>query len=183
VIGFSLYMAGPYTLLHPRKLYAQIRECASASDRAHAVLECLSGATGARSGFLLLFADRQLEVAAATAGGAPPAGLMEEARRAWSEQSTSVRSDNTTMDVRGHMQHLTPTEQALPWTDPQGGAYVARILAVHRDSQFIQVGVAMLKLDAGRPLAALRRTHVEALCNALLDAGDVRGNVQLSEPA
>jgi hypothetical protein len=173
-------MPGPYTVPHPRKLYALLRACPSSSTRATAALQFLCGSTGARAGHLLLSVDGQLAV---VAGGEPPAGLVAEARRAWSAQPSNAPSDNTTGDMRAYMQNRSDTEQEREWTDGNGATHMARVLSVHRDARFVRVAVAMLQLEAGRPLAVLRRVHVEALCNALLDSGDVQGHPLLSEPA
>jgi hypothetical protein len=173
-------MPGPYILPHPRKLYALLCACPSSSTRAVAALQCLCGSTGAPAGYLLLSVDGQLAV---VAGGEPPAGLLVEARRAWNAQPSSAPSDNTTGDMHAYMQNLGDTEEELEWTAGNGATYMARVLSVHREARFVRVAVAMLQLEAGRPLAVLRRVHVEALCNALLDSGDVQDHPLLSEPA
>jgi hypothetical protein len=38
----------------------------------------------------------------------------------------------------------------------------------------LPVGLVMLRAREGRSLAPIRQVHVEAMCNALLDAGDVQ---------
>jgi hypothetical protein len=176
-------MPVPVALPHPRKLYSNLQACPSPEGRAKAVLEFMRGASGARAGFLLLWHDDGLVVAAGSAGAQPPAGLVDAAQRAWSEHPKTLRSDNTTVDLRGHMKSLTSDQDEAPWTSSSGARFAHRVLTIHRDSRWLPLGIAMLELDDGQRLAPLRRAHVEAMGDSLFDSGDVKGVMPLPEPA
>lgn len=176
-------MPVPVALPHPRKLYSILQACPSADARAKAVLEFLRVASGARSGFLLLWRDDRLVVAAGSPTTQLPAGLLEAAQQAWSERPTTLRSDNTTIDLRGHMKGLIAEPDDSPWTNGSGASFAHRVLTIHRDSRWLPLGIAMLELDPAHRLAPLRRAHVESMGDALFDSGDVQGAEPLPQPA
>ena len=148
------------------------------------MLEFMRQATGARAGFLFLWRDNRLVVVAGSPTAEPPPGLFEAAQRAWDERPTSLRSDTTTVDLRGHLKALGAAEpQETRWTSGGGASFTHRVLTIHRDSCWLPLGVAMLEIDAAHRLAPLRRAHVESMGEALFDCGDVQGAEPLPQPA
>lgn len=176
-------MPVPVALPHPRKLYSILQACPSAEARAKAVLEFMRAASGARAGFLLLWRDERLVVAAGMPTAEPPPGLLDAAQHAWNERPTTLRSDNTTLDLRGHMKGLNADPVEPPWISRGGASFAHRVLTIHRDSRWLPLGVAMLELDSAHQLAPLRRAHVESMGDALFDSGDVKGAEPLPQPA
>jgi len=178
------WMPAPVALPHPRKLYSILQACPSAEARAKAVIEFMRLASGARAGFLLLWRDERLIIAAASPVAEPPAGLLEAAQCAWSERPLALRSDTTTVDLRGHMKGLAAAEPVeSPWQSGGGASFAHRVLTIHRDSSWLPLGIAMLELDTAHRLAPLRRAHVESMGDALFDAGDVQGAEPLPQLA
>jgi hypothetical protein len=147
------------------------------------VLEFLRSATGANGGYLFLWNNAELVLAAAAPGGEPPSGLEREALRFWNDHPRSTRSDNATVDLHGHMKTLNPDDGVSSVTTPSGTTFLHRVLTVHRDSQWVSVGIAMLEHESAQFLATLRRAHIDALCNALIDASDVQIGDPVPEPA
>jgi hypothetical protein len=106
-------------------------------------------------------------------GGDSPE-LFAEVTRAWKQDLDQLPENNQTMtmdadssDVSRHMATYAP------WRDTRNEAFERRLLCVYRYARWTPVGMAMLKCEGGRQLAAVRHAHVEALCGALLDEGDV----------
>jgi len=166
-------MTAPVTLPHPRRLYAMIRACTTPATRAQAVLESLRACTGAGSGFLFLAKGNELLLMARTADKTPPSGLQEEATRAWSQQPKTLSSDSTIADTLTKLQIPRVNDEMALWTSGTGQAFGQRLLSIYRGSRWLAVGIAMLEPPQGKPLVSMHRVHVEALCNALIDAGDV----------
>jgi hypothetical protein len=176
-------MPAPVALPHPRKLYSILHACPSAEARAKAVLEFMRAASGARAGFLMLWRDERLVVVASSPSAEPPAGLLDAAQHAWNERPTIWQSDNTTLDLRGHMKALAADPVEQPWISRGGASFAHRMLTIHRDSRWLPLGIAMLELDTAQRLAPLRRAHVESMGDALFDSGDVKGAEPLPQPA
>jgi hypothetical protein len=164
-------MPDPVSVLHPRKLYEMIRACPTAKARAQAALEFVRGSTGATKGVLLLAWDGKLMRAASTGDVEAPPGLIEDAMSAWNRELDTPNDDSRshTMDVSALEAISIPANPR--WQSASGVEYERRLLSMYRSSRFIPVGMTFLQTE--RPLVALRRAHIEALCNALLDAGDV----------
>jgi hypothetical protein len=177
------WMPAPVALPHPRKLYSILQACPSADARAKAVLEFMRLASGARAGYLLLWRDERLVVVAGSPTAEPPAGLLDAAQRAWSERPLALRSDTTTVDLRGHLKGLAEEPVESPWESGGGASFAHRVLTIHRDSRWLPLGIAMLELEAAQRLAPLRRAHVESMGDALFDAGDVQGAEPLPQLA
>jgi hypothetical protein len=176
-------MPVPVALPHPRKLYSILQAFPSAEARANAVLEFMRLASGARAGFLLLWRDERLVVVAGSPTAEPPPGLLEAAQRAWDERPTTLRSDNTTVDLRGHLKGFPAEPDEPPWSSGGGASFTHRVLTIHRDSCWVPLGIAMLELDAAHRLTPLRRAHVESMGEALFDSGDVQGAEPLPQLA
>lgn len=100
-----------------------------------------------------------------------PAPLMERARALWaSDQASHNEADNTrTVDARQHAAALVESPQ---WQAANGELYEPRVLGTYRDSRWIPVGISVLAADA-EGARRIRHPHVDAICNALVDAGDI----------
>jgi hypothetical protein len=61
------------------------------------------------------------------------------------------------------------------WKLANGDCFEPRLLALYRESRWIPVGIAALKVTPGQSLSPIRRAHIDSLCNAFLDSGDVGG--------
>jgi hypothetical protein len=148
--------------------------CPSRETRATAALEFLRACTVAPGGFLFLtHRDDRLELAASSRERNPSPGLLDEVARVWKQKERAPGSDQTTIGVSGSLHRLRPTDEKSVWTSPAGEAFEHRLLSVDRAGQWIPVGIAMLALPENGTLLPMRHVHVAALCEALLDAGDV----------
>ena len=170
-VSVMIGMRDPVSLLHPRKLYDMLRACTSADARARAALEFLRGSTGAELGFLLQERGARLALTASTRDQAPPPGLVEEAERAWNELRGAQVDDTKTRDI-GEIQATGDQLPSSAWQSANGDSYERRVLGTHR-TQWVAVGLVVLKVGAGRALQPIRHAHVVAICEALLDSGDM----------
>lgn len=157
--------------LHPSKLYAMLRECADARARAAAVLDFLVTNSAARAGYFLLERQGELVLGASSTGQELPAPLMERARVLWaSDQASHNEADNTrTVDSRQHGATLLESPQ---WQAADGEKYDPRVLGTYRDSRWVPVAISVLSADA-EGARRIRQPHIDAICNAWIDAGDV----------
>ena len=162
-------MPNPVAFLHPQKLYSMLRACASAESRARAALEFVRGNTGSELGFLFLSRGEGLTLAAATRESRPPAGMDRTAFETFQRRLTLPPDDTRTLDVS----EIRASAKDEHWTSETGETYEHRMLATYRDGEFRGIGIAMLKRNADHELAPVRHMHVEALCAALIDSGDV----------
>jgi hypothetical protein len=156
--------------------------CSSPETRAQAVLESLRGCSGAAAGFLFFARNQQLVLAASTDHRAPPAGLADEAMRIWKEQPETPSSDSTIIESPHKMKYAVASEHTASWMSATGVTFGHRLLSVHRNSRWLPIGIAMLEVSASAALLPVYRTHVDALCNALVDSGDV-GALGVEQPA
>jgi hypothetical protein len=165
-------MSNTVEFLHPRKLYSMLMACPSAETRAAAALEFVRGCTVAPHGFLFLCRDGRLELAASSRERDPSPELLEEVSRVWKQKKRTPGSDQTTIGASGPVRRLGPTEENSAWTST-AGTFDHRLLSVDRAGQWVPVGIAMLAVPESGTLLPMRHVHVSALCEALLDAGDV----------
>jgi hypothetical protein len=158
-------------LPNPRKLYSTLRETPSANDRAQAVSDFLCSATGADAIHLFLARAGEPALVADSPSETASAEMLAEVRRAWNHDLERQPEDQKTktLDVSALLPTLEPPQ---PWKSATG-SYQLRLLSVYRNSSWVPVGVAMLKCPTDRPLSPIRQAHIEAICNALIDAGDV----------
>jgi len=157
--------------LHPSKLYSMLRDCTDSRARATAVLDFLVSSTGARAGYVLLARQGELVVAASSNQSELPAQLMERARALWQrDQAAHNESDNTrTLDARQLGSTMLETQA---WQGSDGEHYDPRVLGIYRGSRWIPIGISVLAAHGGGT-HRIRQPHLDAICNALLDAGDV----------
>jgi hypothetical protein len=169
--------------IHPRKLYASLRESADPAARASAALEFLRDCAAADSGFLFLVHAKELVLAASTGKSAPPAGLVEQAAKTWvKELDMQPEGGQTrTIDV-SQLVAAAVADESPAWKFAPGESFVPRLLSVYRDSRWSPVGLSVLKPRLGQPLLPVRAVHVEAICNAFIDAGDVSSSRTSLEP-
>jgi hypothetical protein len=158
--------------LHPRKLYEMLRACPSAETRAAAALSFVRGCTGAKSGFLLVAREGELVIAARVYEGEVPRGLVEDATRTWSVGPSVQTNVSETLDASA-LAALDRMKDTPTWVSPSGEAFERRLLAAHRGSRWARAGLLLLKAAPGDTLLPIRHAHIEALCNALIDSGDV----------
>jgi hypothetical protein len=164
----------PIAALQPRKLYAMIRACTTPDARARAALEFLRASAAADGGFLFLAQRGALQLAASSERE-PPAGLSDHVAGAWSRFSPPQADRSRTLDAR-EMQAALSTEEDDPrWIGPGGAPFERRMLSTFRASIWIPVGIAALRAGAAGSLRPVRHAQIEALCDALIEAGDIAG--------
>jgi hypothetical protein len=165
-------MADPVQSLHPRKLYDMLAACTSLDARARAALAFLRGCTGSVGGFLFLAEGEGLVLKAQTTPEPPSPELSSEAERVWRRELEAERDDGQTrtVDLRARKKS-DPAAEGLLWSDTKGVAYERRMLATYRGPRFVPVGIVLLQ--AAPAVVALRHAHVEAICNAFIDAGEI----------
>jgi hypothetical protein len=173
VLALEVAMSQTVKVLHPRKLYSMLVACPTSETRAATALEFLRGCTVASGGFLFLARAEQTELAAACQKRDVPAGMADEVARIWRQKKRAPGADQTTIGVSGSLHRLRPEETKAAWVSPSGEAFEHRMLSVDRAGRWVPVGLAMLAVPQGGNLLPLRHVHVTALCEALLDAGDV----------
>lgn len=169
----SNIMADPNALPHPRKLYTNLREASSSQARAQASLDFLRTCTSSDAGFLFVLRGGELALAASTDGAQPPAALVTEARRTWDRELDRQPDDNKTLELSS-IEALRQTQESPLWKSPEQEVYERRLLSVYRNTGWTPVGLVMLRAKEGRALVPIRQAHIEAMCNALLDSGDVQ---------
>lgn len=159
-------------LPHPRKLYTQLRECASSQARAQAALEFVRTCTSSEGGFLFLARGGQLQLAASTHPASPPADLVEEAHRTWARELDREPDDNKTLEL-STIETLRAAQESPLWRSASEELFERRLLSVYRSQSWVPVGLVMLRTHDNKALVPIRQVHIEALCSALLDCGDV----------
>jgi len=167
-------MADVSANIHPRKLYELLCACPSAETRAQAAFQFLSRCTGSSHACLFLVRDGELVLVESSPGSAPVPGIGEEAKRAWrSEQEGKTEDDRTkTIDIR-MLEDMPELMASRIWQSPNGIAFERSALSLYRAGAWVSVGLFMFKAAELTETTSIRRAHVEALCNALVDAGDV----------
>lgn len=164
-------MSSSVGILHPRKLFEMLCACPSADARARAALEFVRGSTGATAGFLLYHKNGELVLAASTRDQPPSPALIAEAQRLWSEHLQPPTDDKATREIHDALTATQPVEPRTSWTGPQGERFERRILSTNRP-RWALVGLVMLRVADGRTLLPIRHAHIEAICEAVLRAGD-----------
>jgi hypothetical protein len=167
-------MADQAALPNPRTLYTKLRECTSAQDRAQAALEFVRGCTNSEGGCLFLLRGGQLALAA-NSNVEPTDELLQEAARTWDRELDRHPEDNKTETLElSTIEALRSTQESPVWRSSNSEAFERRLLSVYRGPNWLPVGLVLLRSREDRALVPIRQVHVEALCNALLDSGDVQ---------
>ena len=166
-------MAEQISLPHPRKLYSTLREASSTQARAQEALDFLRTCTSSDSGFLFVWRGNDLALAASTGGAVPPADVIAEAKRTWDRELDRQPDDNKTLEL-STIETLRKTQESPLWKSADGELFERRLLSIYRNTGWTPVGLVMLRAKEGRALVPIRQVHIEALCNALLDSGDVQ---------
>jgi hypothetical protein len=165
-------MPNPTSLLPPRNLYKMLRACTTPDARARMALGFLRNGAGSQSGFLFQPKNGQLVVTASTNNQPPPAGMLEDAQRAFDELSNSALDDMQATGVRISSSAALRAPEPL-WHAPDGTIFERRGLGTHRAHQWTLVGLVMLRRDGSEPLQPIRHTYVTAICEAMIEAGDL----------
>jgi hypothetical protein len=149
-----------------------LRACPSPDARARIALGFLRNAAGSQIGVLFQPKNGQLVVTASTGNHPPPPGMLEDAQRAFDDLRNNALDDMQATGIRVSSTTIARPPEPL-WHDPGGAIFERRGLGMHRAHQWTLVGLVMLKRDASDPLQPIRHTYVTAICEAMLDAGDV----------
>lgn len=157
--------------MHPRKLYTSLSECADARERATSALAFMRDACGADEGYLLLWRGGELVQAASSNGRDVPTAIMERAREQWTWESDTQRECDATLTIDASK--LVAVPETPRWEGAQGERYEPRFLGMYRDSTWVPVGMAILRIAQTGPLQPIRRAYIDAICNAFLDSTDV----------
>ena len=157
--------------MHPRKLYTSLCECADARERATSGLAFMREACGAEEGFLLLWRGGELVLAASSTGHDAPSAIMARAREQWDWESDTQRDCDATLTIDASK--LVSVPETPRWEGAHGERYEPRFLGIYRDSAWVPVGMAVLRISQSGPLQPIRRAYIDAICNAMLDSGDV----------
>jgi hypothetical protein len=164
-------------LLDPRKLYSRLRGMATAHDRRQAVLGFLCSATNAPGGHLFLVrgaAHEELAHACSSLEDGESADLIAAATRAWNRELDRRPEDTSTKTFdAASLERMVESSKPERWRNAHNDTFEHRLLGVYRGGRWTPVGIALLKTEDGRKLGTLRQSHIDALCNVLLDAGDV----------
>jgi hypothetical protein len=169
-------MVDPARLLPPRKLYEMLRACRSADARVRAALEFLRGSAGSESGFLFQSRDGGLVLAASTRDRPAPPGMLEAVEQVWTVLRDAALNEGKTAQLSvAEAEAAARSTPSSTWTSLAGESFQRRQLGTHRSHRWIGVGLVMLKQDPGQEPSPIRHTHIAAICDALMDAGDVTG--------
>jgi hypothetical protein len=166
-------MSQPRDLPHPRKLYSALREAPSPQARARAAADFLCSCANAEAIHFFLARGAELVLAVSSPNETASPGLLAEATRAWSRdlEGQPEHSKTKTIDVSA-LDATSALEESALWKS-ETGSYERRVLGTYRESHWVPIGLAMLKCRPDRDLSPIRQAHVESICNAFVDAGDV----------
>ncbi len=159
-------MTAPDAFVHPRKLYAALCASSSSDARAHDVLSFLCASSGAEHAFLFLLRDGQLALAASHHAGEPVPELLEELQRVWDRELDVPPDGNRTLDVS----ELQAAREGGHVLLVRGQSFQPRTLSTYRGASWVPVGIVALQIRDDRELEVIRQAHIDAICNALLDA-------------
>lgn len=166
-------MAAANPLPPPRKLYQMTKALELGPERTRAVLDFLVRFSQCANGWLFLARGGEIESVVGTRQGAPAVELLGEARSIWRRELANQPEDLRTQTVKSSGVERLPERLERPrWTSPDGLEYVHQLLSVYRGLSWVPLGIAMLELGPAA-VTPLRQPYIDALCNALLDAGDV----------
>jgi hypothetical protein len=127
---------------------------------------------GSQSGFLFQPKDGQLVVTASTSNHPAPPGMLEDAQRAFDDLRNSALDDMQATGARISTAAAMRAPEPL-WHAPDGAIFERRGLGTHRAHVWTLVGLVMLKREASEPLQPIRHTYVTAICEAMIEAGDL----------
>ena len=167
-------MPGNVSSVHPRKLYDTLLACPGPEARARSAFDFLRNRAASDGGFMFLARRGELVLAASSHHGDPPEDMVHEARRIWKRAFDSVPDDvqTRTLDAKAIEAAASMPPPAPHWTSATLGlAFERRVLGTYRGARWCPIGVVFLK--AGPAVIPIRHVHIEALTNAIIDAGDV----------
>jgi hypothetical protein len=149
-----------------------LRACKSPDARAGIALGFLRNAAGSQNGFLFQPRDGRLVVAASTGNQPAPPGMLEDAQRAFDDLRNTALDDMQATGARISTAAAMRAPEPI-WHAPDEVIFERRALGMHRAHQWTLVGLVMLRRDASEPLQPIRHTYVTAICEAMIDAGDL----------
>jgi hypothetical protein len=158
--------------IHPRKLYELIRACPTFEARGKAAFQFLSACTASSCAYLFLCREAQLALCESTASAASVPGLAEEAERSWRGDIRNESDRTKTVDIASLAMTQQPIAASI-WHSEDGQAFDRSILGVYRSDAWISVGIFMFRPSELSSPQSIRAPHIGAICNALIDAGDV----------
>jgi hypothetical protein len=130
--------------------------------------------------YLFLQRAGELILAASTQGEPAPADLIEEAKRTWDRELDRQPDDNKTVEFSSLDALLAAQERPL-WRAANDDVFERRLLSLYRGATWLPVGLVMLRTRENQALVPIRQVHIEAVCNALLDSGDVQEFTRVSQ--
>jgi hypothetical protein len=154
----------------PRELYRLLLACPSEQARADEALAFLRASSGARSGFLFMLRDGQPALASSSTASAPDEGLIAEVARVCMRELDARPDSRETKTIDGRELAEQLSVPSPGWRSADGKQFVLRMLSTYRDGSWAPAGLVALEAGDDRSLDALRQSHIEALCNAFLDA-------------
>jgi hypothetical protein len=156
--------------MQPRELYRLLLACPSEQARADEALEFLRASSGARIGFLFMLRDGQPSLTSSSTSSAPDPGLIAEVARVCMREldAPAEARETKTIDARDFAEQLSVPGPG--WQNADGKQFSLRMLSTYRDGRWAPAGLVALEAREGKPLDTLRQSHIEALCNAFLDA-------------
>jgi hypothetical protein len=122
---------------------------------------------------MFLARNDQLMLVAQLGDVAPPAGLSDAADQLWKEQPKTSSGAKTIVEMASKLKPQTHVDQPPRWTIEGGACFEARLLSMHSNLLWLPLGIAMLEVAQSGQLLPIHHAHIEAICNALLDSGDV----------
>ena len=159
--------------IHPRKLYEVVRACPSPETRIKAAFQFLVGTSGTSHAAMFMQRGGELVQVASLPDQTQVPGMAEEAKRAWTVELKAQSDDDRTKTVDIRALESMPQPAASPtWQAPNGMSFERTFLNVYRDGGMAAVGLFLWKPAELAAMPTIRRAHVDALCNAFVDAGE-----------
>jgi hypothetical protein len=167
------HMAANASSVHPRKLYDMLVACPSPESRARAAFDFMRGRASSDGGFMFLVRSGELQLAASSHQNPPPSDLLEEARRTFRRERDTQPDDSLTrtLDMQAIEAVAAPAENPGWKSETLGVGFEKRVLGTYRGARWLPIGVVFLK--ASGALVPIRHVHIEAITNAIIDAGDL----------
>jgi hypothetical protein len=155
---------------HPRKVYAALKACASAELRAECSLEFLCKSARTDAGFLFLLLNGRPTLVCSTSDAKPAAGLLAEVELVAVRELDLQPDARTTKTLDLSELSSSSARQNTGWPGPNGERFELRMLSTYRDERWVPIGLVALAASGEQSLAAFRQAHIDALCNAFIDA-------------
>jgi hypothetical protein len=155
---------------HPRKVYMALKACASTELRAASSLDFLCNVAGSHAGSLFLLLNGKPTLVCSTSNARPAAGLLAEVELVAVRELDLQPDARTTKTLDLSELASSSARQNTGWPGPNGERFELRMLSTYRDERWVPIGLVALAAKDGESLAAFRQAHIDALCNAFIDA-------------